>query len=195
MMRFIQLFALAAVLAAGQARSAEPAAPETSTPPALGDRTLDDLFEQLGDHAAAPDGKRIETEILKRFEHSGSDTADLLMSWANQAMAEKSYPLALDILDQVIVLQPNYPEAWNKRATVAYLSDDYPSALADIRQTLLLEPRHFGALAGLGLILEETGKKEQAIVVFRKALAIDPLLDKVKESLDRLEKDAARNAI
>ena len=110
-------------------------------------------------------------------------------------MEDKDYPEALDILDQVIVLKPDFAEGWNKRATVHYLADDYASSVADIRQTLALQPRHFGALSGLGMILQETGQKEQAIVVLRKALAINPQLDKIKEAVERLEKETAGDAI
>ena len=133
--------------------------------------------------------------MLERFHESGSDTADLLLSWAVKAMEDKDYPEALDILDQVIVLKPDFAEGWNKRATVHYLADDYASSVADIRQTLALQPRHFGALSGLGMILQETGQKEQAIVVLRKALAINPQLDKIKEAVERLEKETAGDAI
>ena len=133
--------------------------------------------------------------MLERFHESGSDTADLLLSWAVKAMEDKDYPEALDILDQLIVLKPDFAEGWNKRATVHYLADDYASSVADIRQTLALQPRHFGALSGLGMILQETGQKEQAIVVLRKALAINPQLDKIKEAVERLEKETAGDAI
>lgn len=192
----IRLF-LSVVLLAGLAVHPAWAQPETAplTPQAIGDLSLDELFETLSQSADSPSGKAVEAEILKRLENSGSDTADLLMSWAGQAVEAKTYPAALDILDQIIMLQPGYAEAWNKRATVYYLMDDYASSLADIRQTLAIEPRHFGALSGLGLILQDTGRKEQAMAVFRKALAIDPLLDKVRESLERLEKETERNAI
>jgi len=110
-------------------------------------------------------------------------------------MEEKQYPRALDVLDQVVLLKPDFAEGWNKRATVYYLIDDYGSSLADIRRTLALEPRHFGALSGLGFILDETGQKEQAIAVFRKALAINPQLDRIKEAVERLEKETAGNSI
>ena len=93
-------------------------------------------------------------------------------------MEQENYPLALDVLDQVVLVKPDFAEGWNKRATVYYLLDDYAASLTDIRRTLALEPRHFGALAGLGMILEHTGHEERAIEVFRRALEINPQMDR-----------------
>jgi tetratricopeptide (TPR) repeat protein len=137
----------------------------------------------------------IEAEILRRFDKSGSDTADLLMSWAGKAIQAKSYPLALDILDQVVLLRPTFAEAWNKRATVHFLMDDYSSSISDIRQTLAMEPRHFGALSGLGVILQAMDRKDEAIRAFKRALEVNPQLEKVRESLEKLEKEVAGRAI
>jgi tetratricopeptide (TPR) repeat protein len=178
-------------------RDADPAAPraETPAPPQLSDLSLDELFAELPKKANSRAGRRIEQEILSRFNRSGSDTADLLVSWATKSMEDKDYPLALDILDQAIMLKPDFAEAWNKRATVYYLTDDYSASIADIRQTLALEPRHFGALAGLGMIFQAMDRDEEAAEVFRRTLEINPQLDKIKESLERLEKELAQNAI
>ncbi len=164
-------------------------------PPAIGELSLDQLFEKLAASEGSQLGQRIEQEILRRFNRSGSDTSDLLLSWAAEAIEEKDYPLALDVLDQIIVIKPDFAEAWNKRATVYYLTDNYSAALADIRQTLAIEPRHFGALSGFGLILEEMDRKEEAIRVFKRTLEINPHLGKVRESLERLEKETAGDSI
>jgi tetratricopeptide (TPR) repeat protein len=207
MMRFAVLFLCAFALpglagggAAWAQRTQDPPAaagggPEEVKPPKLSELPLDELFEKLAASSPNPAGKAVENEILNRFAKSGSDTTDLLMRWAMEAIEEKNYAMALDILDQVLVLKPDFAEAWNKRATVNFLREDHASSLSDIRQTLALEPRHFGALSGLGIILEQTGKKEEALAVFRKALAIDPLLEKVRETLERLEVETAGSSI
>jgi tetratricopeptide (TPR) repeat protein len=169
--------------------------PEALTPEAIQELSLDELLDRLPQRAGSRAGKALEAEVLERFHESGSATADLLLSWAVKAMEDKDYPEALDILDQVILLKPDFAEGWNKRATVHYLADDYASSVSDIRQTLALQPRHFGALSGLGMILQETGQKEQAIVVLRKALAINPQMDKIKEAVERLEKETAGEGI
>ena len=169
--------------------------PGSLTREALEALTLDELFAQLPDRAETPDGQALEREILERFHESGSDTADLLLGWAVLAMEREDYPLALDILDQVVLVRPDFVEGWNKRATVYYLLTDYAASLADIRRTLALEPRHFGALAGLGMILENTGHEDRAIEVFRRALEINPQMDEVRETLEKLEAATAGNSI
>lgn len=189
MLRVLPSVVLCLLVLGGSGHAAAPvesAPAQHSAPP-----TLDDLFGKLAASGASPAGKAIETEILTRFNQSGSATADLLLSWAAEAIEAKKFPRALDILDQIIVLKPDFAEAWNKRATVSYMLEDYPASLAAIRQTLALEPRHFGALSGLGMILQSMDRKEQAIEVYQKALAIDPQLDRVRQSLEELRKEAA----
>lgn len=165
------------------------------TPRIISDMSLDDLFTRLVENAGNPIGGRIEQEILRRFNHSGSATADLLLSWAVAAIERKDYKHALDILDQAIAFKPDFAEAWNKRATVNYLIDDYSASLADIRETLMLEPRHFGALAGFGMILVGLDRKPEAVQVFKRALQINPRLDEIKQQMEKLEKETAGSDI
>jgi tetratricopeptide (TPR) repeat protein len=195
MSRLLALLFLCALLASAPARGEIEEAAPVLTPSAIAQLTLDELFEKLPENAGSPAGRRIEAEILGRLHESGSDTVDLLLSWANQAIEEQDYPVALDLLDQIVILKPDFAEAWNKRATVYYLLDDYSASLTDIRQTLALEPRHFGALSGLGFIFEALDRKEDAIRVFRRALEINPQLDKVRETLEQLEKETAGDDI
>ena len=195
MTRFLPLALALFVLTAGPALAQPEPRDEILTAQAIAELTLDELFAKLPDNSGKRAGRLIEAEILQRFEKSGSDTTDLLMSWANQAIAEKTYPLALDILDQVVILQPAYAEAWNKRATIHYVLDQYSDSLSDIRQTLLLQPRHFGALAGLGIILDASGRKPEALKALRRALEINPQMDEVRKSVERLEKETAGQSI
>jgi tetratricopeptide (TPR) repeat protein len=193
MTRLLPAVLLAALLAVPPALAApeEGGDREILTQRIIADLPLDELFAKLPANADSPAGQRIEQEILRRFSRSGSATADLLMTWAEEAINDSDYPLALDLLDQIIVIKPDFAEAWNKRATVYYLTDDYGASLADIRQTLALEPRHFGALAGFGLILEAIDRKPEAIRVMKRALEINPRLDNVREALEKLEKETA----
>jgi tetratricopeptide (TPR) repeat protein len=197
MTRLFAALALAALLAAVPARgqNIDEDDPDILTPRTIADLSLDDLFQKLPENAGTPTGGRLEREILRRFNKSGSATADLLLSWAAESMEEKNYTEALDLLDQIVVLKPDFAEAWNRRATVYFLLDEYGASLADIRATLALEPRHFGALAGFGIILQSLDRKEEAKEVFRRALVINPQLDNVKESLERLEKETANQEI
>ena len=86
----------------------------------------------------------------------------------------KDYDLAIKLLNAVVELKPDYIEGWNRRATIYYLKKDYAHSIADIREVLSREPRHFGALSGLGLILQEIGDDKHALEAYRKVLAIDP---------------------
>ncbi len=188
-MNWLILAAFLAVSFALPARADIEGARPLLTPRIISEMSLDDLFARLKENATSPAGGRVEREILRRFSHSGSATADLLLSWAVEEIEAKNYKLALDLLDQIIVIKPDFAEAWNKRATVYYLIDDYSASLADLRSTLALEPRHFGALAGFGMILQALDRKQQAIRVFKHALEIDPRLGQVEDTLKKLEKE------
>jgi tetratricopeptide (TPR) repeat protein len=152
---------------------------------------LDMLFATLKTSSDAEAAKAAEDDIIKLWLESGSDTVDLLMGWTLAAIEEKNYALALDYLDRIIVMKPDYAEGWNKRATVHFLVDDYSKAIADIERTLALEPRHFGALSGLGTIMRDIGESDRAVTAYRRALDVDPHLDNVKEALDEIEKEKA----
>ncbi len=190
---------LAAVIAAmpfaadAQAPDTPPAKQQKKLPEAPGklpkpDRTkgLDFLFGAL---KAAPDeasARHVEGRIWALWMQTPSDTAALLMVRAKAAMDAQKMDVALKLLDAVVKLRPDYIEAWNRRATVYYLQNDYTHSLEDIEQVLVREPRHFGALAGLGMIMQDLGDDKRALEAFRKALAVNPYLDKVPELVKTL---------
>jgi tetratricopeptide (TPR) repeat protein len=149
------------------------------------------LFATLKSSPDAEAAKAAEDDIIKLWLESGSDTVDLLMGWTLAAMEEKNYALALDYLDRIVTMKPDYAEGWNKRATVHFLVDDYSKAIADIERTLALEPRHFGALSGLGTIMRDIGDNRRAVTAYRQALEVDPHLDNVKQALDEIDKEGA----
>jgi tetratricopeptide (TPR) repeat protein len=155
---------------------------------------LDTMFDRLAEAETERRAERIARNIVRRMTESGSDTVDLLMNRAFVAMQAKSYALALDYLDGVVRLKPDFAEGWNRRATVHFLSGDYGRSLVDIETTLRLEPRHFGALAGLAMILVQVEKKEQALEVMNRALEIHPFLGEIREQREKLmqELDGAR---
>jgi tetratricopeptide (TPR) repeat protein len=147
---------------------------------------LDFLFGAL---KAAPDeasAKHVEARIWALWLQTPSDTAALLMSRAKAAMEAQQYEVALKLLDAVVKLRPDYIEGWNRRATLYYLQNDYTHSLQDIEQVLVREPRHFAALAGLGMIMQDIGDDKRALDAFRKALAINPHLEKVPELVKTL---------
>jgi tetratricopeptide (TPR) repeat protein len=187
-------FALAAALAAGLIAPADhgfaqgdrPAKPRPGQAEPKRAATLDELFSRLAAAKEETEANGVASLIERRWMRSGSDTADLLMSRAGEAIKAKDYPLAIELLDRVIALQPGWAEAWNRRATAFYLLDDPVSAIADLRQVLAREPRHFAALAGLGHIYMASGDKARALDTFRRALAIHPYLDPVRTTVERL---------
>ena len=149
-------------------------------------RGLDFLFGAL---KAAPDeasAKHVEARIWALWMQTPSDTAALLMLRAKAAMDAQQIDVALKLLDAVVKLRPDYIEGWNRRATLYYLKNDYRHSLEDIEQVLVREPRHFGALAGLGMIMQDLGDDKRALDAFRKALAVNPHLDKVPELVKTL---------
>jgi tetratricopeptide (TPR) repeat protein len=174
--------------------SAPGAAPEQA-PPKTRAEQLDALFDTLKTTDNKEAARAAEDGIWHLWLQSGSDTVDLLMGWAMKAMEEKDYATALDFLDRVIIMKPDYAEGWNKRATVYFMMDDYAKSIADIGKTLALEPRHFGALSGLGLIMRELGEDKRAIEAYQRALAVDPNLDGVQKALDELQAKAAGKQI
>jgi tetratricopeptide (TPR) repeat protein len=143
----------------------------------------------LGALKVAPDetsAKAIEDRIWALWQASGSDTVDVLMARVKQASDAGNFDLALRLLDAIIEIQPQYVEAWNRRATIFFLKKDFSDSLADIEHVLAKEPRHFGALAGLGTILEEVGDDKHALEAYRKALAVHPYLKGVAEHIKAL---------
>src|SRR3954451_23054123 len=149
-------------------------------------RGLDFLFGAL---KAAPDeasAKHVEARIWALWLQTSSDTAALLMMRAKAAMDAQQIDVAQKLLDAVVKLRPDYIEAWNRRATLYYLQNDYAHSLQDIQQVLVREPRHFGALAGLGMIMQDIGDEKRALDAFRKALAVNPHLEKVPELVKTL---------
>jgi tetratricopeptide (TPR) repeat protein len=167
----------------------KPVEPPSSLPRAQhGDRThnLDRLFAAL---KVAPDdesAKYIENRIWAIWLASSSDTANLLMGRAKTAADKKEFDLAIRLLNAIIDIRPDFTEAWNRRATVYYTKKDFGHALADIHEVLAREPRHFGALSGLGIILQEMGDEKHALDAFRRALAVHPHLERVPELVKKL---------
>ena len=162
--------------------------PRDAWRPERGERTfnLDLLFDALKIAPDAESAKAIEDRIWAVWIVSGSDTCNLLMGRVKAAADAKDYDLAIKLLDAIIAIKPDYVEAWNRRATIYYMRNDYGRALADIREVLTREPRHFGALSGLGLILQEIGDDKHALEAYRKALAIDPHLEHVPDVVKAL---------
>jgi len=149
-------------------------------------RNIEFLFGAL---KAAPDeasAKAVEDRIWAVWASAGNDTTNLLMGRAKKAIDEKDYDLALRVLGAVIEIKPEFTEAWNRRATVYFMKKDYGNSLADIGKVLTREPRHFGALSGLGLIMQDVGDDKRALDAYRKALEVYPRMQGVAEKVKTL---------
>jgi tetratricopeptide (TPR) repeat protein len=172
--------------ALAQSRGEEPAAKQAPAPQRDRSQDIEFLFGALKAAPDAASAKAVENRIMALWVASGSDTADLLMSRVKTAMDGQDLDLAIKLLDAIIELQPNYAEAWNRRATVYFLKKEYGQSLTDIRQVLAREPRHFGAIAGLGMIMQELGEEKRALEAFRRALDLHPHLQKIPDLIKGL---------
>jgi tetratricopeptide (TPR) repeat protein len=149
--------------------------------------SLDDLFANLKRETDSIKARRIAQSIWKNWTRSGSETVDLLMGWAAIAMAEKEWATAFDLLDQVVVLAPQYAEGWNRRATLYFMRSQYGRSIHDIEQVLKLESRHFGAMAGLGNILQRLDDNRQALIIWKRVLEVYPANENAQKTVANLE--------
>jgi tetratricopeptide (TPR) repeat protein len=155
---------------------------------------LDDLFAEL----QKPDlqgWKKVQEKILATWAHSGSDTMDLLLQRGSDALEEGRIEAAIGHFSALIDHAPDFAEGWNARATAFYLAGEYGLSIHDIQQTLALNPRHFGAMAGLGRILEQMQRPEQALIIYRHAFAVHPHMPDVIRAIERLEKQVEGTAL
>lgn len=188
------LFALLALVlvsvAPARAQDGQPVSVEDTKQVRL-DRLFADLKRERNEVAAG----RIAQSIWREWSASGSATVDLLMMHATRAMKNEKPDLALDLLDQVTVLEPGYAEAWNKRATLHYMMKDYAKSMADIARTLRLEPRHFGALSGMANILRARGEDELALKAFQQTLEIYPMMREAQKAVAEISDKIAGEGI
>ena len=149
---------------------------------------LDTLFAKLRDPASGSEVLRIEPKIWSLWMTQGNPDENQKLADATAAMGIRNFPKCLEILNALIVASPNFPEAYNKRATLYFLLGRFDESLADINTTLDLEPRHFGALSGRGMVLARQGKNAEALRAFKEALAVNPTMTGAKLSVQELEK-------
>ena len=192
--------AVAALLAVGAApvalaqdldadRSVQTAADAGATASVAEDSdAVTQLLEQLA-KPEQPGWAQIEQAVIAEWSKSGSAAMDLLFSRGQKALSAGDMTTAISHFSALIDHAPEFAEGWNARATAFFQADRYGLALSDIERTLALEPRHFGALTGLAIILEQVGYPEDALDAWRAVEAIHPHRPAVKEALERLEKE------
>ncbi len=147
---------------------------------------LDALFAELGE---AEEGRaaRIERQIIEEWSKSGSPAMDLLLRRGRDALQADDPAAALDHFSALVDHAPGFAEGYNGRATAHYLLGQFGPALEDIRQVLVLNPRHFGALQGFGIMLEEMGREAEALEVLRRVRALHPQAPHIGPAIERLQ--------
>ncbi len=166
--------------------------------PALADQKdprLQKLFTQLKAASSAEEAQPIEAKIWEIWTQSGDQNVDALMAIGISALNDEDYNQAYRAFGRVVQLAPDFAEGWNKRATALYMLGRYDDSMKDIAKTLALEPRHFGALSGLGLCNAQLDKEQEALDAFEKALAINPNMPGIRQDAEDLKKSLAAKSI
>lgn len=149
---------------------------------------LDELFDALLT-AEGEAVSMIEFKIMQEWSRSGSASMDLLLDRGRSAMDEEDWELAIEHLSALVDHAPDFAEGWNARATAYFQVGRYGESLADIRRTLALNPRHFGAMSGLGIIMAELGQSEVALEAWRAVEVLSPNRPGLDETLLQLERE------
>ncbi|MBX3597933.1 MAG: hypothetical protein KF874_10235 [Rhizobiaceae bacterium] len=156
---------------------------------------LDRLFSELKRSQNEKVATRIASRIGQEWAASGSASVDLMMQWAGKALEERKFDVALDFLDQVVAMRPDYAEGWNRRATVHFMMQNFAKSMADIEQTLELEPRHFGAISGMAQIFMAGGNKQLAFNAYQRVLEIYPMMRNAQNEVVTLSEELEGEAI
>ncbi|MBI78744.1 MAG: hypothetical protein CMM53_13395 [Rhodospirillaceae bacterium] len=144
------------------------------------------LFDALRTTKDPDEALEIEAGIWALWGLSGDEDIDQLMTIGISALGESDGETALLAFNEVIEKAPSYAEGWNKRATLFYLAGEPELSISDIKKTLELEPRHFGALSGLGLVYIDIGEERKALDAFEEALKIHPHMEGTKTQVHEL---------
>ena len=158
-----------------------------ASPADQNDPALDDLFEQLAITTSDEEASNITREIWQRWTANDDPNVSQLMQIGIRALNYSTYRKALQSFDRVIEIAPEFAEGWNKRATLYYHIKEYRRSMDDIKKTLRLEPRHFGAWSGLGLVSIAQENYAGALAAFKKALSINPHIPNIRRYVQKLE--------
>jgi tetratricopeptide (TPR) repeat protein len=187
-MRFLQIVAMS-VIVASLALSGAASAQSTNTIKGKNNATLDQLFTRLKQAKDNGESRKWVSLIWQEWFKTDNADAKRLMARAQFARRADLREEALKVLNMIVQIAPDYVEGWNQRATIYFMLGRDAESIADIRKVLQLEPRHFGALAGLGLIHMRAENWQSAIASFERALELHPFLGeqafipKLKEKL------------
>ena len=158
-----------------------------ASPADQNDPALDGLFERLAVTTSDEEASNITHEIWQRWTANDDPNVSQLMQIGIRALNYSTYRKALQSFDRVIEIAPEFAEGWNKRATLYYHINEYRRSIDDIKETLRLEPRHFGAWSGLGLVSIAQENYSGALAAFKKALSINPHIPNIRRYVQKLE--------
>lgn len=148
------------------------------------DPRLNGLFDRLSDTGNTIEAAVITREIWSIWQSVPDPSAQALLDRGMDDMARERFADALAAFDELVETAPGFAEGWNARATLYYMIGDYSSSAGDVKRTLQLEPRHFGALSGLGLIYLELNDLRAALAAFEAALAVNPHLSGARRNIE-----------
>ncbi len=158
-----------------------------ASPADQNDPALDGLFERLAITTSDEEASNITHEIWQRWTANDDPNVSQLMQIGIRALNYSTYRKALQSFDRVIEIAPEFAEGWNKRATLYYHIKEYRRSIDDIKKTLRLEPRHFGAWSGLGLVSIAQENYSGALAAFKKALSINPHIPNIRRYVQKLK--------
>lgn len=182
--RFRKLLLVPAATALALSLAAAIAGAQSTEAEADASSRIDTLLTELAE-PGREDWQRVESEIVRLWSRSGSEAMDMLLRRGQDAIEAEDLPGAVEHLTALTDHAPDFAEGWNARATAFFLMEEYALAIADIERVLGLNPRHFGALAGLGFILEAFGDDELALEAFTAARTLHPHRPEVNGAIDR----------
>ncbi len=159
------------------------AVPATAT---QADPDLDAIFSRLKATHDPVEAENLQKYIWRLWVKTDDATVRELFGESRELLLRNDYLTALGIASKIVKLAPDHAEGWNLRATIFYALGDYASSIADVEKTLVLEPRHFGALVGLGMMYIEMGQDKDALKAFQRALAVNPHLDQARQRIEAL---------
>jgi len=161
--------------------------PQASPPDHKG--LLEALYQRL-EQAETPElAKAVAQNIERLWRSSDSASINLLLVRAMSLIRNEEYNLALAILDTVVIAAPDFAEGWSQRAMVHFQKREFRAALQDLRRVLALEPRHYRAMQGVAVILNEFGEKERALKAYRRVLDVYPLKKEARDAVNELRRE------
>ncbi len=149
---------------------------------------LELLFDSLHNTDNSSEAAAITQKIWENWYQTDNQRVARLMNLGDVSMRRGKLKDAVALFSEIIELQPDYAEGWNRRATVYYMMGEYQLSTNDVAETLLREPRHFGALSGQGMIYMQLQEKELALEFYKKALELNPHMSGVKQNIRMIRK-------